>query len=364
MTGTATFEAPANSMAVGDRAQNFVLPDSRGKFVMFYERTRGRPVILLFTPGRAQADAAATIEAFIRQGREFEDRNLDIFCVSLDSPADNDGLSAPFLIWSDPERAITAAYLKQIGVPVPLQGPPPDLVTAFLLDANQRVLALRIGSGADLVSWALTFYDSQPTPAAARVRAAGAPVLIMPNLLDRTMCRALIELWREKGHEEGTVGSVLQGAETDRVYAQVKRRLDHRITDPVVNRALQQPIGRRIAPEVHKAFSFEGFRFDRFLVVCYDAARGDRFRPHRDNLSPGTAERRFALTLNLNSEEYEGGELVFPEYGPDLYRPESGGAVIFSCSLIHEALPVRQGRRFALLTFLRDLPAPSSTATT
>ena len=67
------------------------------------------------------------------------------------------------------------------------------------------------------------------------------------------------------------------------------------------------------------------------------------------------------MTLNLNSEDYEDGELVFPEYGPERYKPASGGAVIFSCSLIHEALPVSRGRRFALLTFLRSLPADSRT---
>ena len=59
------------------------------------------------------------------------------------------------------------------------------------------------------------------------------------------------------------------------------------------------------------------------------------------------------MTLNLNGDQYEGGELTFPEYGPDLYKPGDGGAVIFSCSLLHEALPVTEGTRYALLTFLR-----------
>src|SRR5215218_7840664 len=45
----------------------------------------------------------------------------------------------------------------------------------------------------------------------------------------------------------------------------------------------------------------------------------------RDNLSPATAHRRFALTLNLN-DGYQGGQLRFPEYGPELYRPAPGAA--------------------------------------
>ena len=75
------------------------------------------------------------------------------------------------------------------------------------------------------------------------------------------------------------------------------------------------------------------------------------FSVHRDNLSPATAHRRFALTLNLN-EGYQGGQLRFPEYGPELYRPAAGAGLLFSCSHLHEVLEVTAGRRFVLLSFL------------
>ena len=113
-------------------------------------------------------------------------------------------------------------------------------------------------------------------------------------------------------------------------------------------------IARRISPELTKAFFYGSFKFDRVLIACYDAERGDYFRRHRDNSTPSTTGRRFALTLNLNSEDYDGGELVFPEYGDYRYKPPTGAAVLFSCSLLHEALPVTRGQRFALLSFLRD----------
>ena len=48
--------------------------------------------------------------------------------------------------------------------------------------------------------------------------------------------------------------------------------------------------------------------------------------------------------------------MLFPEYGPDRYSPEAGGALIFSCSLIHEALPVTKGERFVLLNMCRQKP--------
>jgi predicted 2-oxoglutarate/Fe(II)-dependent dioxygenase YbiX len=57
------------------------------------------------------------------------------------------------------------------------------------------------------------------------------------------------------------------------------------------------------------------------------------------------------MTINLNTGEYTGGCLRFPEYGSRLYRPQVGEAVIFSCSLLHEVTPVSTGKRFALLSF-------------
>jgi predicted 2-oxoglutarate/Fe(II)-dependent dioxygenase YbiX len=43
-----------------------------------------------------------------------------------------------------------------------------------------------------------------------------------------------------------------------------------------------------------------------------------------------------------------------PEYGSRTYRAPTGGAVVFSCSLLHEATAVTRGRRFAFLPFLYD----------
>jgi predicted 2-oxoglutarate/Fe(II)-dependent dioxygenase YbiX len=68
----------------------------------------------------------------------------------------------------------------------------------------------------------------------------------------------------------------------------------------------------------------------------------------------GTAHRRFAVSLHLNTGEYEGGYVRFPEFGRQLYIAPVGGAVVFSCSLLHEATPVTHGRRYMFLPFLYD----------
>ena len=107
-------------------------------------------------------------------------------------------------------------------------------------------------------------------------------------------------------------------------------------------------------PEVRKAYQFRASFIERYIVACYDAGEGGYFRPHRDNTTKGTAHRKFAVTINLNAEGYEGGDLCFPEFGRETYRAPTGGAIVFSCSLMHEALPVTRGRRYCVLPFLYD----------
>src|SRR5829696_8491629 len=92
---------------------------------------------------------------------------------------------------------------------------------------------------------------------------------------------------------------------------------------------------------------------ERYIVSCYAAEDGGHFRPHRDNTTKGTAHRRFAVSINLN-EDFEGGEVSFPEYGPRSYKAPPGGAVVFSCPLLHAVSKVTRGRRYAFLPFLYD----------
>jgi predicted 2-oxoglutarate/Fe(II)-dependent dioxygenase YbiX len=117
---------------------------------------------------------------------------------------------------------------------------------------------------------------------------------------------------------------------------------------------LRSRIASRLLPEIKKAFQFQATRIERFIVACYDSADGGYFRMHKDDGAPGTAHRKFAVSINLNSEDFEGGDLRFPEFGRKTYRPPTGGAVVFSCSLLHEATPVTRGVRYATLPFLYD----------
>ena len=92
---------------------------------------------------------------------------------------------------------------------------------------------------------------------------------------------------------------------------------------------------------------------ERYIVSCYAAEDAGHFRAHRDNTTKGTAHRRFAVSINLN-DDFDGGELSFPEYGHRGFKVPTGGAVVFSGALLHAVSPVTRGRRYAFLPFLYD----------
>jgi len=180
-----------------------------------------------------------------------------------------------------------------------------------------------------------------------------APVMIMPRLFEPDLCRRLIAHYHAQGGQPSGVMRQ-EGGKTVGVLDDFKKRRDAGIVDPALRDEARDALHRKLAPEIEKAFRFKVTRIERYIVARYDAEEGGYFRAHRDNLTAGTAHRQFACSINLNAEEFEGGDLRFPEYGNRTYRPPTGGAVVFSCSLLHEATPVTRGTRYAFLPFFHD----------
>jgi predicted 2-oxoglutarate/Fe(II)-dependent dioxygenase YbiX/peroxiredoxin len=351
---------PLPQLAPGDRAPNFLLPGADGYLWVFYERVRGYRTILILAP--QPDDARALLADFAERRDRLEDLQVDVFAVIGGDAAQarrlGEELALPFMLFADPKQEMLRGYAGALGRPE-------GRAVCLLLDANQRLLQTvapaDAGAGQSAADAALAFYAADP-PQPGRLVHHAAPVLILPNVLDRGLCQALIARWHDQGHEEGMAQARdARGRDILQVEHSVKKRRDHRIADWELSQQLANLIGRRIAPDLGKAYLLPSFRFDAFIVTCYDAERGDYFRPHRDNTTQETQDRLFALTLNLNTEDYEGGGLRFPEYGPTLYAPPTGGAILFSCSLVHEATPPTRGRRFTLLSFLRD-PNPKGQA--
>ncbi|MBZ6075853.1 2OG-Fe(II) oxygenase [Microvirga puerhi] len=180
-----------------------------------------------------------------------------------------------------------------------------------------------------------------------------APILIIPDVFEPDLCRHLIGLYETHGGEESGYMREVDGKTIPVHNPDHKRRKDYTIEDPSLIRHLQERVVRRINPEIAKVHCFQPTRMERYIVSCYAAEDGGHFRAHRDNTTKGTAHRRFAVSINLDAE-FEGGEVGFPEYGPRTYKAPAGGAVVFSCSLLHAVSRVTKGRRFAFLPFLYD----------
>jgi hypothetical protein len=201
------------------------------------------------------------------------------------------------------------------------------------------------------VSRLLAVLDSAP---AVRSMDGFAPVISLPRVFEPEFCRHLIGLFETHGgHDIGMMDEV-DGKAVRLFDHRYKRRLDYEIAEQDVIDGAADRLWRRLFPELLRAFQFKVAFIERHIVSCYDSATAGHFQAHRDNLTKATANRKFAVTINLNAEDFDGGELRFPEYGSRLYRPPTGGAVVFSCTLLHEARPVTKGKRYAYLPFLYD----------
>ena len=182
---------------------------------------------------------------------------------------------------------------------------------------------------------------------------APAPVLIAPRVLDRDACARLIARFEAGGHAEGAMASEdADGAAIRRIDPSKKRRRDLAL-DPCepLHAEIVEALSTRLVPEIAKAFQARVAHLDRILIARYDDT-GGWFRRHRDNSSAHLAYREFAVSLNLNTGDYDGGELLFPEFDDHRHSPPAGGALVFSASLLHEALPVTRGARYVALSFL------------
>ena len=186
-----------------------------------------------------------------------------------------------------------------------------------------------------------------------RAAESAAPVLIIPDVFEKDFCAELMSLHQAQGGRASGIMEDVAGRTVETANARFKTRRDIMITDPGLQASLRERIGRRLTPAIYQCFHFRVTHLERYLVGCYDAAESGFFSAHRDNTTRGTAHRRIAVSVHLN-DDYDGGELVFPEFGARTYRGAAGSAIIFSCSMMHEVQPVRRGRRFAFLPFLHD----------
>ena len=178
------------------------------------------------------------------------------------------------------------------------------------------------------------------------------PVLMLEHILEPEFCNNLILYHLTHNPQPSPIlTSDASGNPIRTVAPDFKRRLDTPLRDRQIVTDLQNRIIRRVVPQIFRAFRFKATQMDRMLVSSYDATDSGFFDAHRDNTVPSSAHRQFAVSLTLN-DGYTGGELTFPEFGPQTFKAPAGGAIVFSCALLHAVQPVTSGRRYACLPFV------------
>ncbi|MGX9218375.1 2OG-Fe(II) oxygenase [Massilia varians] len=337
----------------GDPIPEFVASTAQNPRYTFYT-TGGRYVVLSFL-GSAGSAAVREVVGYVERRRAlFDDEQLCFFGVSVD-PDDEACERVRTILpgiryFRDFDRKLSSRF-GAIG-----DGYRPF---TLVLDPMLRVLAHIPLLSAEQHNAALEDTIGRLPPVAQHAGTElHAPVLILPRVFEEDLCRELIALYERHGGVESGFMREVNGKTVEVKERSFKQRkdveFDSRPEFAALRQAIHARLQRRLLPEVRRAFQFNITRIERHLVARYDASEGGFFRPHKDNTTLGTAHRRFACTINLNAGEYQGGDLRFPEFGPRCYRAPTGGAVVFSCSLLHEATPVVAGTRYAFLPFFYD----------
>ena len=322
----------------GDVAPAFHAP-SPGNPRYNFASVGGRYVVLVFLPGAVTPQALDALATARRHRVLFDDETRCLFGVLADAEQFAQARDeVPGIRWlHDVDGEVARLY--EIDAPA-----------WVVIDPSLRILFTAPLDQAAEVMARLALLDDVDGHAGVTLT---APVLIAPRIFDADLCRRLIAYYEADGGTPSGVMREIDG-KTVGVLDGYKKRRDTMINDPDLARETREALTTRLAPQIRKVFQFKVSHIERYMVACYDAQDGGYFKPHRDDTTPGTAHRRFACSINLNAEDFEGGDLTFAEFGPKTYRPPTGGAVVFSCSLMHEATSVTKGKRYAFLPFFYD----------
>lgn len=323
-----------------------------------FDTVAGRYIVLCFFGSAADRDAQSAIETAMAQTPLFDDKFASFFGVSIDPTDEHERRVADrypgFRFFFDFNGTVSRLYgavpkeadAQQTSVPVRRMW--------VVLDPTLRVRSvIPFASDGSDGRRLIETLEALPPPARFAGFELQAPVIVLPDVFEPELCERLIGLYEAHGGEESGFMRD-EGGKTVGVHdPRHKRRRDYTIEDADLIKALQARFLRRVVPEILKVHQFRVTRMERYIVACYRAEDGGHFRAHRDNTTKGTAHRRFAVSVNLNAD-FDGGEVGFPEYGPRGFKPPPGGAVVFSCSLLHQVSTVTRGRRYVFLPFLYD----------
>jgi predicted 2-oxoglutarate/Fe(II)-dependent dioxygenase YbiX len=334
---------PVHRIILGDPVPWFGAPLlSGGSFHL--QVAAGRWIVLSFLGSPAEARVERELEALLCDAHLFDDDKLVFYGVLTSPPAD----PTPYLACSTSAISFIADYDGAISKTYGAAETPRTIV----LDPMLRTIANIAWDHPDgHASTVCSVLQSLPPVDAAAGVPMTAPVLTVPRVFDFPLCDALVQFYDKIGGQDSGFLLDVESKTAQVVDHRMKRRSDLVVAHPVLREAIRDQIVRRMLPPIQRFFQFQATRMDRYIVACYDSSVGGYFQQHRDNENIGAQHRRFAVSINL-SNDFDGCDLIFPEFGRKSYRPPMAGAVVFSCGALHQVTPVTRGRRYAFLAFL------------
>jgi predicted 2-oxoglutarate/Fe(II)-dependent dioxygenase YbiX len=330
-------------MVLGDPVPWFSAPVITGGAFDLHV-SAGRWVVLSFLGSPSNPRAMTELAGLVRAGAGLGEDHVIIGCVFTAPPDDIGSLAAlgsnQLFFLADYDGAISASFGAS------------QMPRTIVLDPMLRSIAD--------VAWDNPQGHAETVSAVLRSlpdvdQAAGvpmfAPALIVPRVFSFELCDFLVQFYQQQGGVDSGFQFDIAGKTTTLSDWRLKRRSDVPVAAPEVRDLVRGQIVRRLLPQIEQNFQFRATRMDRYIVACYDSEVGGHFHRHRDNVNAGAQHRRFAVSINLNNN-FEGCDLMFPEFGRKVYRPPEGGALVFSCGALHQVTPVTKGRRYAFLAFL------------
>ena len=347
----------STQLTPGDPAPAFIQRNTSNPRYALHSAA-GRYLVLCFFGSASDAHGQAALEAAYGRQDIFDDQRACFFGVSINPDDEATGRVRSRIPGYRHFWDFDLAASKLYGVAAKNADPAAGRIALarqwVVIDPTMRVLAAIPfrKDRADLAQ-VMALLDTLPPPERHAGIEIMAPILYLPRVFEPEFCRHLIDLYEAQGGQESGFMREIDGRTVGINDPNFKRRKDYDIQDRQLVSELQARFVRRVVPEIAKVHQFKATRMERYIVSCYAAEDGGHFSAHRDNTTKGTAHRRFAVSVNLN-DDFEGGEISFPEYGPRSFKAPPGGAVVFSCSLLHKVGKVTKGRRFAFLPFLYD----------
>lgn len=336
-------------LKVGDHVPYFSLEDVNGK-ACHIEIYAGQPLLLhiVVKPDNCQAtlDFVRELASHNEQVKSWQKLGkFDRLCIFPGSSEAFEASGYALLAgrWClDPQAKLLAVLQVEKHAEQS-----PGLLT-YLLDPNLKLLDI-VSSNDVHDHLHIPIKALLNTPKKIEIITRHPPVMVIPDVLDASLIQRLLGYWESGDQFEGAVGA---GGKS-KVRLSAKRRTDVSVVDKELIAAIDQAFAKNLFPELRKITGYDLKYRERYKLGCYFAEDGGKFDKHRDTGDVSLAFRRYAISLLLN-EDYDGGELVFPEYGNYGYKPRAGSACVFPTPLLHEVQPVRTGQRFVLISFLFD----------